>query len=211
MSILVIGETCLDVFCYGKCDRLAPEAPAPVFNPIETITNPGMAKNVQTNIQALGMGCDLFTNANWGEITKTRFIHKNTNQMFLRVDENESKIKRCAVESIPLKEYDVVVVSDYCKGFLTDDDIQYITKNHECAFVDTKKRLGEWCRDASYIKINNIEFNKTKDSITEDFRGKLIVTLGSKGCTFQDKVYPVKSVEIKDVSGQVTLSCQDLL
>ena len=32
MKILVIGETCKDVFNYGRVDRLCPEAPVPVFN-----------------------------------------------------------------------------------------------------------------------------------------------------------------------------------
>ena len=35
--ILVIGESCLDVFHYGECERLCPEAPVPVFNSIRTI------------------------------------------------------------------------------------------------------------------------------------------------------------------------------
>ena len=55
MKILVIGESCRDVFHYGKCDRLAPEAPAPVFNPLKTVENGGMAKNVYKNLLALGI------------------------------------------------------------------------------------------------------------------------------------------------------------
>ena len=201
MSILVIGETCLDVFRYGKCERLAPEAPAPVFNPVGITTNPGMAMNVQKNIQALGAKCDIHTNHNWESVLKTRFIHKDTNQMFIRVDENEDKIERCLVRDIPLSSYEIIVVSDYCKGFLTEEDIKYITENHNCVFVDTKKKLGNWCESATFVKINNIEFNKTKDSITPEFIDKLIVTRGSKGCVYRQKVFPVKSVEIKDVSG----------
>ena len=44
----------------------------PVFNPTKIKTNGGMAKNVQANIQALGIDCDIITN---GElITKTRYV-----------------------------------------------------------------------------------------------------------------------------------------
>ena len=43
MSILVIGESCLDVFMYGECKRLCPEAPVPVFNPTHKVENGGMA------------------------------------------------------------------------------------------------------------------------------------------------------------------------
>jgi bifunctional ADP-heptose synthase (sugar kinase/adenylyltransferase) len=33
MKILVIGDSCEDIFRYGKVNRLAPEAPVPVINP----------------------------------------------------------------------------------------------------------------------------------------------------------------------------------
>jgi len=201
MKILVIGETCKDVFCYGKSERLAPEAPAPVFVPLSTITNPGMAMNVQKNILSLDCEFDIVTNDNWEEIVKTRYIHKNTNQMFLRIDENDDTIERCDVKDLPLKKYDMIIVSDYCKGFLTEKDIRWIGANHDCVFLDTKKQLGPWCDTVTYIKINNGEHQRSEDYLTDAIRSKLIVTLGEKGCRHLEKVYPVKSVEIKDVSG----------
>lgn len=199
--ILVIGETCMDIFYYGRCDRLCPEAPAPVFNPIDCIKNPGMAMNVQKNIRALGYMCDINTNPNWQEITKTRYVHKNTNQMFIRVDQNDDRIERCDLSNINFSYYNVVIVSDYCKGFITEEDVTYITSQHPCVFLDTKKTLGSWCKDVKYIKINGYEYEKTKYNVSSEIREKLIVTLGPAGCLYQDKTYPVKSVEIKDVSG----------
>jgi len=200
-KILVIGETCKDVFVYGESTRLCPEAPAPVFNPFEESCNPGMAMNVQRNIISLGEECDIYTNENWQSVTKTRLIHKNTNQMFIRVDEGDDKIDRCSVESLDLKKYSIVVISDYCKGFLTEEDIEHITKQHDCVFLDTKKRLGSWAKNTKFIKINNFEYNKTEHTLSDAMKQKMIVTLGSKGCMYQDKTYPVKKVEIKDVSG----------
>ena len=50
MKILVVGDSCKDVFIYGKVKRLAPEAPVAVLNPIKTRTNDGMARNVSNNI-----------------------------------------------------------------------------------------------------------------------------------------------------------------
>jgi len=32
MKILVIGDSCTDVFIYGDIERVCPEAPVPVFN-----------------------------------------------------------------------------------------------------------------------------------------------------------------------------------
>lgn len=30
IKVLVIGDGCLDIFRYGKCERLSPEAPVPI-------------------------------------------------------------------------------------------------------------------------------------------------------------------------------------
>jgi len=200
-KILVIGETCKDIFCYGKVDRLCPEAPAPVFNPIDQVENCGMASNVRQNILSLGTECDIITNQNWPHIIKTRYIHKDTNQMFIRIDINDDAIEKYDVKSINFKDYSLVVISDYCKGFLTDESISYIASQHDNVFVDTKRPLGDWCSQVKYIKINNYEFIKTKSAITDEIRNKLIITLGSRGCGYKDEIYPVKEVEIKDVTG----------
>jgi bifunctional ADP-heptose synthase (sugar kinase/adenylyltransferase) len=198
---LVIGESCLDVFVYGESNRLAPEAPAPVFIPKEQKQNPGMAKNVQRNIEALGFECDLVTNDNWKEITKTRFIHKSTNQMFIRVDSGDSLVERINLTGVDLKKYKIVIISDYCKGFLSEEDISYIASRHDCVFLDTKKTLGPWCDSVNYIKINNIEYEKTKHMISKRMREKMVITLGPNGCQYKEKIFPVDKVEIKDVSG----------
>jgi len=200
-DFLVIGESCKDVFCYGACVRLCPEAPAPVFNPLGKKKNPGMAKNVQKNIESLGYQCDIITNDNWESITKTRYIHKGTNQMFIRIDVGDDRVPRCNVSAIDLKSYKIIIISDYCKGFLTTEDISYIASNHDCVFLDTKKDLGDWCIEVNYIKINNYEFDRTKNFITEETRQKMIVTLGHNGCSYQNDIFPVEKVEIKDVSG----------
>ena len=42
MKILVIGDSCTDIFRYGEVNRLAPEAPVPVIKPDREISNPGM-------------------------------------------------------------------------------------------------------------------------------------------------------------------------
>ena len=52
-KILVIGETCEDVFIYGKITRLSPEAPVPVFIKTHWEGNQGMAKNVEKNAQSV--------------------------------------------------------------------------------------------------------------------------------------------------------------
>jgi D-beta-D-heptose 7-phosphate kinase/D-beta-D-heptose 1-phosphate adenosyltransferase len=71
-NVVVIGDTCTDRFVYGYSERLAPEAPVPVFNPINETTNPGMSGNVVRNIESLGGNAFLVSN----KITpiKTRYV-----------------------------------------------------------------------------------------------------------------------------------------
>ena len=201
MKILVIGESCKDVFTYGDCTRLTPEAPVPVFNPVETIENGGMAKNVQKNILSLGVECNLLTNNNWNNISKTRFIERRSNHMFLRVDANDKSYGRINLHNADFSPYDAIVISDYNKGFLTEKDIQQISLLHKNTFLDTKKVLGNWCQNIKYIKINNFEYERTKHNLDNNIEKKLIVTLGSDGALHQGVTYPVKKVEIKDVAG----------
>ena len=37
MKVLIIGDSCKDIFIYGKVKRLTPEAPVPVFNPTKEL------------------------------------------------------------------------------------------------------------------------------------------------------------------------------
>ena len=39
MRVLVIGDSCQDVFVYGDIERISPEAPVPVFVPTNTEKN----------------------------------------------------------------------------------------------------------------------------------------------------------------------------
>ena len=201
MSILVIGETCKDVFIYGESSRLCPEAPAPVFIPKKTIFNSGMASNVYNNIVSLGHSCEILTNSNWEQVTKTRLIHRETNQMFIRIDENDHIVNPCSLENVEWDKYEVIVISDYDKGFLSVDHIVEISEKHPCVFLDTKKTLGKWCEKIKFVKINSYEYERTKLFMSSDLEDKLIVTLGSKGCRHKEKRYRVDNVEIKDVSG----------
>ena len=112
IKILIIGESCQDVFEYGVSERLCPEAPVPVFNPIKTVANGGMAKNVHRNVQSIGAISDLVTNKNWTEITKTRFVDYKTNHMFMRLDKNDNEYGKCNINSIDFDIYDAVIISD---------------------------------------------------------------------------------------------------
>ena len=199
-KILIIGESCRDLFVYCHAERLAPDLPVPVLRVIEETQNPGMAKNVERNVKALHEHCDLYTNPGWEHVTKTRYVHRNSNHTFIRVD-TDHHIPRIALDEVSLKEYDLVAISDYNKGFLTEEDIAYLCERHPEVFLDTKKVLGPWAEKAKYIKINNYEFERSKATMTPVLAEKTIVTKGDFGAEFRGTLYPVEQIEVRDTSG----------
>jgi len=206
-KILIIGDSCTDVFTYGHVYRLAPEGPVPVCNPIMSKSNGGMALNVCANITAIGAFNTLITQEE--EIIKTRYVDERTNTLLLRVDTNDkaSRISRSVIEGIKNNHYqgvsyDAIIISDYCKGFLTEEDIDEISKHNFNIFLDTKKILGEWCKYVNYIKINHTEYNRTKHTIDQlNIIDQMIITKSDEGCEYQGITYPVQKVNIRDVSG----------
>ena len=211
MNILVIGDSCTDVFIYGETARLSPEAPVPVLNPLTQISNDGMARNVVNNIESLQSNVYSITNNNG--IRKVRYVDKKSNQLVLRVDEHDYCDRILKKDLTRIKnnkltvmgntiEVDAIIVSDYCKGFLEEDDIQYICETNTDVFVDTKKKLGDWINSTTFIKINSIEYKQNKNFFKNNsIMNKTIVTKGNEGCLFQDKIYPTEDVQVKDISG----------
>jgi D-glycero-beta-D-manno-heptose-7-phosphate kinase len=205
-QILIIGDSCIDKWVYGECKRLSPDGPVPVLVPIKEKTNTGMAGNVNDNVlalikkQNLNITVDFITNESG--VLKTRYVDQKSNQLILRVDTGDSEVKHYNITDLPDKTYDIVIISDYNKGFLSKSDIQYICKKYNNVFIDTKKPLGKWINNVDFIKINHIEYENSLNLFKEkDIKDKLIVTLGHKGCRYMDDIYPVKEVEVKDMVG----------
>jgi len=200
MGVLVIGDSCTDVFVYGNIERICPEAPVPVFNPIHKVQNGGMARNVKSNLEALGLEVDIITNQN--DIKKTRYIDEKSKQMVLRVDEHDY----CDAVDLNLLDfkndkYEAIIISDYCKGFLNEENIEQVC-NYDNVFIDTKKNIDDWILSANFIKINELEYNRNEKKLSSDeFKESLIVTLGSKGCRYNNEIFTVDKVLVSDVSG----------
>ena len=208
MKILVIGDSCKDIFIYGKVKRLAPEAPVPVFNPTVEKANDGMAKNVSNNIEALGVEVLVATNHN--TIRKIRYVDDKSNQLVIRVDENDhcDRIEQTLLRSLKnnffeSNKVDAIIISDYDKGFLHEDDIQFICSNNKNVFVDTKKKLNGWIEDVDFLKINDLEYERNKNFFESpnSVSNKTIITRGREGCLYNEKIYPTDDVPVKDISG----------
>jgi D-beta-D-heptose 7-phosphate kinase/D-beta-D-heptose 1-phosphate adenosyltransferase len=201
MKVLVIGDSCTDVFVYGYCKRLCPEGPVPIFEPSRTITNMGMSGNVVANLKAMGAEkVELVTNKE--QITKTRYVEEKANHMIIRIDSNDKVSNSFDVKRVPFNDYDAVIVSDYDKGFLTLADLKMISDSHPLTFIDTKKPLGPEMSGFTFIKINEVEWENCKGQTYEMWSDKLIVTMSERGAMYNGITYPVNNdIEVRDLSG----------
>lgn len=221
-KFLVIGEYCQDVFKYGKAKRLSPEAPVPVFIPTSERVNGGMAHNTYRNLS------DLFAKSNVGKYVinhflsdnfsscvpqKIRYVDEKTNHLFLRVDIHDD-----AYGSFVLTDYvkvliensDHIIISDYDKGFLTEQDIIDIANQNTNAviYLDTKKLLTDRLLEVvDFVKINEseLEENAKGQGWNKTFNRhnhKFIITLGDKGAKWNDSYFKMEQPHRTiDVSG----------
>ena len=203
MRILVFGEHCTDKFTYGECTRLNPEAPTPVFKPKYSKSNPGMAGNVVENLKSLGV--EVLFIRQLETILKTRYVDEKSNYILLRSDEesNIEPLRFSGIQNIELADYDAVIISDYNKGFLTEEMIEYITVNSPMCFIDTKKPFGTWILQSTYVKVNESESKNPSHNkmVLESLRDRLIITKGGDGCDLNGKNYPTNKVDVRDVAG----------
>ena len=160
LQILVIGESCFDRFVYCDTNRLSPEAPVPVLIPRETKINLGMAGNVVNNISSINFMAEPTQWVQKEQIVKTRYIDKKSNHMFFRVDEGEEMVTPLQLDEnkrIQITRYDIVIVSDYDKGFLTLETIEEIGRISKLSILDSKKTLSTDVLNAfTFVKLNDI-------------------------------------------------------
>ena len=189
IKVLVVGETCVDKFVYCKVPRLSPEAPVPVVNPIEVVKNDGMAGNTLTNIKALAPDYLTTLYSQPEAITKTRYVENKSNHMFLRVDEGEDQITplRWSMDlDVLIGQSDIVIVSDYNKGFLSNGDLREIARKSKLSILDSKRKLtNELIQNFTFVKLNESE-RLNNPNLTRD---NIITTLGKKGARYKSKLY----------------------
>jgi D-beta-D-heptose 7-phosphate kinase/D-beta-D-heptose 1-phosphate adenosyltransferase len=147
--VLVVGDVMLDRFRYGRVSRISPEAPVPVLAVERETDTLGGAGNVARNIASLGgratliagRGNDaaglriaallekeasitdaLLVRAEAATTEKLRYIAGR--QQVLRADREASwpeggEADALAAAEAAIADHDVMVISDYAKGFLT--------------------------------------------------------------------------------------------
>jgi len=193
-KVLLIGESCKDIYHYGVCDRLCAEAPVAVFDYRAEEVRPGMAANVRENLLSYDIEVNFITN-DPEQLIKKRFVDTKSNQLLLREDVghqvDSAEIPDC-------KKYDAIVISDYCKGILNLESIVTLCETFNGPiFVDSKNPNLKYFNN-SIIKINNDEENKMK-SLPPNC--ELVVTMGKLGAKWKDNVYRSPQVDVFDVTG----------
>lgn len=193
LKILVIGELCIDEFIYGEVKRFSPEAPVPVFNPLEKTTNRGMAGNVVENIKFLHEDLEVLHWHQNDKIVKSRYCDKTSNHMFIRIDEEtipcDPILYLSPNQRRVINESDLTIVSDYNKGLLTDSMICEIGQLSKFSVIDSKRKLTQDIIDSfNFIKVNKSEYIENKD-IADNNKEKFLITKGKEGVTHNDVVY----------------------
>ncbi|WP_288235960.1 bifunctional heptose 7-phosphate kinase/heptose 1-phosphate adenyltransferase [uncultured Prochlorococcus sp.] len=253
-SIFVIGDVMLDEYKFGKVNRISPEAPVPIFQVEKTISKIGGAGNVYNNLISIGGEASLFciigddyigqeikksltikdknyllSSKKVKSIKKTRVISQS--QQLLRID-FENKIEKSfsdllfkeLIKKIEAKNVDLVIVSDYSKGTITEDNLQKLIltckKFNIKIIIDPKNLRKEAYKNSFLLKPNRSEFEKifnikinakNFDELILDEIKKLniehfLITMGNKGMKYYSSKgdffrIDTHSQEVFDVTG----------
>jgi rfaE bifunctional protein kinase chain/domain len=248
--VLVVGDIMLDRYWFGEVERISPEAPVPVVRVVKREDRLGGAANVARNIVALGahatlagfIGEDeaaasvrqLLSEAEIEAHMITDAAHPTTlkmrvlgmQQQLLRIDFEEKPTValldalREQVEHL-LSAHDVLVLSDYAKGALTQVDllIELARKKGLPILVDPKGTDYQRYRGASLVTPNRSEMQQavgvwsTEQVLTERAQvlreqlelDALLVTRSEQGMTLftgQGREHvDAQAHEVFDVSG----------
>ncbi|WP_096023806.1 D-glycero-beta-D-manno-heptose-7-phosphate kinase [Campylobacter lanienae] len=189
--VLVVGDLMIDHYIWGSCDRISPEAPVQVVNIKNETKRLGGCGNVVSNLIALGAEVGVISVVGddelGGEILKLlkdrgakaelviaqkgrKSSQKSrvmvTHQQVLRLDTESTSDIDCADEIVGkfqgiLNSYDIVLLSDYGKGVLSDyltKQIISITKNSsKMVLVDPKGKDYSKYKGATLLTPNKKE------------------------------------------------------
>lgn len=254
-KILIVGDVMLDKYYFGHVERISPEAPVPIVNIRKEESRLGGASNVANNISSLGgtpllcgvIGHDLFgkeieriarqknirtilLRSAYPTITKARII--GGKQQIVRVDyedranleEKERKKLKIEISNL-LPEYDILVISDYGKGLISEDFCRFLIrlahKYEKKVIIDPKGKEWKKYRGADIVTPNVKELSDivgytvpntdraiekaAREAINANQLPSLLVTRSDKGMSLISNSAPIHipthSEEVFDVSG----------
>jgi D-beta-D-heptose 7-phosphate kinase/D-beta-D-heptose 1-phosphate adenosyltransferase len=255
--VLVVGDAILDEYLSGDCLRLSPEAPVPVLRVSDARTVLGGAANTAANVAALGAQVSLLTlvgpdaagnqlgdlcrhagielepvRDGRGTLRKTRVVGQR--QQLVRLDYEQTQpvdasIERAALDLIQARmtEFDIVVISDYAKGLVTERICQgAIAAAHALdkqVVIDPRPQHRTFYRGCDYLTPNwkesqallgQVELapslenvDRTGRALARELECNVLLTLGPNGMAFFGRddaehfAVPTMAREVFDVSG----------
>jgi D-beta-D-heptose 7-phosphate kinase / D-beta-D-heptose 1-phosphate adenosyltransferase len=249
--ILVAGDVMLDRYWQGGTSRISPEAPVAVVKVQGTKDSPGGAGNVALNLAALGAAaslvglvgndatgreletrlnaagvlCDFHRVTDKPTITKLRVISRH--QQLIRLDFEEPFDAASAHHLIGkvrklLKKADVLVLSDYKKGALSEVSalIREARRAGKPVLVDPKGHDFSVYRGATLLKPNLHEFEaivgacRSEDELVAKGQQMLrdlelqalLITRGEHGMSLvrqnePELHFPARARDVFDVTG----------
>lgn len=206
MKIGLIGDYIEDVYIYGKCERISPESPIPIFEQQRVEYRDGGAGNVKNNMETLGAKVTCYTSFH---STKKRYVVDN--HILFRCDQEDYVASR-KTKFYFEDDVEWVVISDYNKGYIHNapEIIKDLKSKGKKVIVDPKKPLTAYV-GADIIKMNESEFQKyahitDEEELRQNLNVRtLIITRGRKGVLVIDKYqrFEIKPEdhEVSDVTG----------
>jgi len=255
--VLVLGDAIIDECLLGDCSRISSEAPVPVLKVTSSRRVLGGAANTAANVVALGGHATLIALVGHDDggdtlkrsaadagielvavdhglptLRKTRVVGQH--QQIVRLDyedvrpltpQLEQELMRLVDGSIAA--CDIVVISDYAKGFISGSVAQaIITRAHRAGrevVVDPRPQHRECYRGCDYLTPNwresrallrwpdaepgASEVVSVARSLALELDANVVLTLGPHGIAFCDRngteqfSLPTLAREVFDVSG----------
>jgi len=255
--VLVLGDAIVDEYLSGDCSRLSPEAPVPVLRVKSLRQTLGGAANTAANITALGGHAQLIalTGADAsGErlaalcqeasidlipvrdgratLRKARVVGQHQQLVRLDFEENHqidevTEGRVIALVRERLDVCDIVVLSDYAKGFLTQRICESVIADAHAlgkmVIADPRPEHRSYYRHCDYLTPNWKEsrgllgqpeesatterIEATGRALVRELDTNLLLTLGPGGMTFFGRdglelfSVPTEAREVFDVSG----------
>ena len=243
-NIAVIGDVILDKYTFGNVERISPEAPIPILYITEEVYKPGGAGNSAANLATLGANVDLFgiagKDSNYPILKRALEMHGINNkiisdsqrptiikqrliasgQQLLRADNESSDILKDhhlnEIKQKFNKHYDAILISDYAKGMVCDELMNFLRNKNIPIFIDPKPKnslLYKGC----YLVTPNIkeckEISRLEDDlegakkISKDLETNVLLTRSEKGIALINKdvkspcLFEAEVHEVKDVTG----------
>lgn len=255
--VLVVGDVIADEYLVGESSRISSEAPVPVLRYTGEHATLGGAGNTAANVTGLrgeatlvglvgddAAGADIarrcasagidFLPLRDGRPTTRKVRVISQQQQLLRIDYEETASidaahERELIDVIAgrLDACDIVVVSDYAKGLVTNVVCREVVRRAHAAgkqvVVDPRPQHSDYYWECDYLTPNWREslglLRENEAALTPEnirrvgalvsrrFRSSVLLTLGSRGIAFfasdgsEPLVVPAAAQEVFDVSG----------